>query len=135
MRKCILMCFTILLSPFSFAGDWYLVGSEKPEAEIDTAALEVKLWEFLNAKTKEEFKPQESYKFQYKQINKHEIYINALCVSSKAGIDDIGRLPDFTLDQLTNDFITIYDGGSCFFGVKFNIKRNKFSELRVNGRA
>lgn len=135
MRRYISMCCVVLFSPFCFAGDWYVVGSGKAESEIDTAALEVKLWKFLAAKPSYNFKPQESYKFQYKLFNKNEIYINALCISSKKGIDDIGRLPDFTPDQLTKDFITVYDGGSCFFGVKFNIKRNTFSELRVNGNA
>ena len=134
MRKYIFVCCLVLFSPLCFSGEWYIVGSGKSEAKIDTAMLEVKLWKFLDAESKATFMPKEIYKFQYKFVDKNEIYINALCVS-RAAVDDIGALPDFTSEQLTKDFIDVFDGGSCFFGVKFNIKRNKFSELRINGHA
>ena len=135
MKKYIIASFIVYFSSFCSAGEWFIVGSGKAEAEVNTEIVEAKLWEFLAAKSKEQFRPKESYRFQYKFVSKNEIYINALCGSASKGTNDVGVMPDFTSEQLTKDFINVFDGGSCYFGVKFNTEKHTFSKLLVNGRA
>ena len=135
MKKYIVASLILCLPHLCLAGDWYFVGSGKDKSEVNTEILEVKLWAFLAADFKRQFRPKENYKFQYKFVNRNEIYINALCSSKSERADDFRLSPEFTLEQLRSNFITISDGGSCYFSVKFNPEKGTFSDLWVNGDA
>ena len=68
------------------------------------------------------FEPKEKYTFQYKATSSEEIYINALCDT-------------FERKDLHKELVMVFDGGSCFFQINYNLKTGKFYELQVNGEA
>ena len=106
----------------SYAGKWVQVEGWAVKLIINPNSLEDKLWSHLNINSDTNFKDRESYWYQYKTINDSEIYINALCKVSKP-------------ELLEEDFIVVFDGGSCFFQITYNFKTDKFYDLQVNSEA
>ena len=79
------------------------------------------------AKTqKSELQNWQTYTFQYQGIEergKKYIFINALC-------------KDFSKDRdLSKEIIYVFDGGSCYFSLKYDPKSNDFFDLIINGEA
>ena len=60
--------------------------------------------------------------YQYKTINKSELYINAFC--------EIGEDRD-----IEKNFVMVLDGGSCYFQATYDFNTNEFVKLEVNGEA
>lgn len=112
----------LLLSTSAYAGEWIRVKGGVSAVKIDCLAIEGKLWKYIKKASKIKFQPKENYLYQYKIINIDEIYINALCET-------------YSNKDLENDFIVVFDGGSCFFQITYNLKEDSFSKLFVNGDA
>jgi len=67
--------------------------------------------------------PWSSYSFQYQgqtEAGRKIVFINAFCRSE----------PD-----AQHHFVQVFDGGSCYFRVKYDPQRKKFFELVFNGVA
>jgi hypothetical protein len=47
--------------------------------------------------------------------------------------EDIGAFPDTSPENLTKEFISVMDGGECFFQINYNSKTLKFENFYVNG--
>ncbi len=108
---------------------WFQVrgGAWTPSPEVAAqiqAELKPAVAELAGDKFKR-FQPWQSYKFQFQgqQINSDRfVFISALCT-----IDDSR--------DLTDDFVVVLDGGSCFFEVKYDPKSQRFYDLNVHGDA
>ncbi len=133
MKKYIIASLVVLLSLKCHSAEWIAVG-EQPELS-DTGQLEIQLWKYLKGKSNAEFKPKETYRYQYKFISESLILINALCLQSPSGETDPGAYPSPTKEELKNELYQVHDGGSCFFNIKYNVKSSRFHSLYVNGRA
>jgi hypothetical protein len=73
-----------------------------------------------------ELKNWKDYKFQYQgqeEKGKKYIFINALCDQGIKKRD------------LSKEIIRVFDGGSCFFSLKYDPERNEFFDLFINGEA
>lgn len=72
-----------------------------------------------------EMRPWSTYTFQFQgQVDsgKKVVFINALCTK-----EDVA--------QLQTDIMFYFDGGSCFFHLRYDPNSRKFSNLIVNGNA
>ena len=72
-----------------------------------------------------ELKNWQDYTFQYQgqeEKGRKFIFINALCVQRDR-------------QRLDKEIIVIFDGGSCFFSVKYDPSRKIFFNLFINGEA
>lgn len=133
MKKYIITSIVFLLSMKCYSAEWIAIG-EQTELS-DTNRLEIKLWEYVEKKSKSKFKPRETYRFQYKFINDSLVLINALCLQPSESENDIGTFPGPTTEELKKELYQVHDGGSCFFNVKYNVKKSRFHSLYVNGNA
>jgi len=102
-------------------GDW------NPDPEV-TSRLQTEL-EPAVAKLAgdkfERFRPWHEYKFQFQGQRKDSeqfVYISALC-----SIDDSR--------DLTEHFVVVLDGGTCFFEVKYDPESQRFYDLGIHGEA
>jgi hypothetical protein len=71
------------------------------------------------------FSPWARYTFQYQGQGSEGapyVLVNAFC-SSHSGTD------------LTASFVEVFDGGACYFKVKYDPRTHKFFDLSVNGYA
>lgn len=121
MKK-LLSYLTILISSNVAAGEWIQVKDSSVTIEVDPIKMESKLWDYIALNSTQQFLPRNSYMYQYKTINDSELYINALC-------------DDYENDNLSERFIIVFDGGSCYFQAVYNFKNNEFIKLEVNGEA
>jgi hypothetical protein len=121
MKK-LLFFLLVFISPSVLGSQWVQVNHWAVPYKVNTNSLEVKLWEYINKTSKRSFQPKESYIYQYKTINDKELYINSLCSNI------------FKAD-LTQEFLVVYDGGSCYFQATYNLKTNTFVKLEVNGES
>lgn len=121
MKK-LLSYLTILISSNVAAGEWIQVIDRPVDVEIDPIKMETELWDYIALNSTQQFLPRSSYIYQYKTINDSELYINALC-------------DDYDNDDLSERFIIVFDGGSCYFQAIYNFKSNEFIKLDVNGEA
>ncbi len=112
----------ILISPASFSGDWVKVKNWATPLEVNPVAIEKMLWDYITKNSTQTFQPRDSYTYQYKTVSDHELYINAMC-------DTHDRA------DLTQEFVMVFDGGSCYFQATYNFKTNAFVKLEVNGEA
>ena len=112
----------IFLSFHSYSQNWVQVEGWVVPLKVNTLAIEEKLWKYIKAKSDKSFHPKESYIYQYKTINKSELYINAFC--------EIGEDRD-----IEKNFVMVLDGGSCYFQATYDFKTNEFVRLEVNGEA
>ncbi len=133
MKKYIIASFLTFFANMCHSNEWIPVG-EQPKIK-ETNALEVKLWSFLNSKSKFKFETKESYRFQYKYISKSTFLINAICLGSPELNPDLGAFPGPTTEELKKRIYQVRDGGSCFFNVKYNSESGVFTSLYVNGEA
>lgn len=65
-----------------------------------------------------------SYTFQYQGRSdggQKVVFINAFCISP----------PEYTQQQ----FVLVFDGGTCFFEVKYDPNKKSFIQLTFNGEA
>lgn len=72
-----------------------------------------------------ELKKWQDYIFQYQsqeQKGRRFIFINALCIHR-------GR------QRLDKEMVIIFDGGSCYFNVKYDPSQKGFFDLFINGEA
>ena len=66
----------------------------------------------------------DTYRFQYQGQEKNGrrfVYINALCNSD--------------INNLSNAFVFVFDGGSCYFQVKYDPMANVYFDTYINGEA
>ncbi|WGO96675.1 hypothetical protein QFX18_05255 [Saccharophagus degradans] len=133
MKKYIIASIITLLSLNCHAGEWVAVG-DQPEL-LDVDQIEKQLWEYLKAKSKVEFKKRDAYRYQYKYIDEASILINALCLQAPEGGNDPGTYPGPTTEELKIQLYQVYDGGSCFFNIEYDLKNGYFNSLYINGRA
>jgi hypothetical protein len=133
MKKYVFAGVILLLSLKCYSGEWIAVG-EQPDLS-NTDQLESQLWKYLEGSSSAEFKPKETYRFQYKFINQSVILINALCLPSPGGEADLGAYPGPTNKDLKDGIYQVHDGGSCFFSIKFDVERARFHSLHINDRA
>jgi len=73
----------------------------------------------------ERFRPWHEYKFQFQGRRKDSqqyVFISALCNA-------------YEMRDLTEKFVVVFDGGSCFYEVKYDPKSQRFYDLLVHGEA
>jgi hypothetical protein len=133
MKKTICIILTLGLSMHCHSNEWIAIGNQ-PKI-TNTKKLESDLWTYLDSKKQFKFEPKETYRFQYIYINKSTILINALCIPEPQNDSDPGTFPGPTTEELAKELYEVYDGGSCFFNIKYNIKKSRFNNLSVNGSA
>ena len=114
--------------------EWIAVGTKSKEVAVDTNEIERELWLFLSSIDEIRFEPKEAYRFQYKMINEESIFINALCGPTEKS-QDVGAFPQPTAEELSREIYQVFDGGSCYFQLNYNVKNKVFSGLSINGRA
>ena len=117
-----LLTIAILFSPIAFAGNWVQVNDWATPLKVNVVSLEKNLWVYVFENSNQKYKAKDLYTFQYKTINKSELFINALCDT-------------FDVVGLDENFIEVDDGGTCYFQVVYNFKKNTFTKLEVNGEA
>lgn len=103
---------------------WIEIKSGAEHEKIDTANLEIELWNYLSKNTTYTFQSKKQYKYQYKVLNDGNIFINAFC--SHMGVD---------YEWLSSNIYIAKDGGSCFFQIYKNIRTQKFHSLNINGES
>lgn len=120
----------MLLSLKCYSAEWIAVG-QQPELP-NIGQLEIQLWKYLEKKNNAEFKSKDVYRF----IDESLILINALCLQSSEGeaVSSLGAYPIPTTEELKRQLYQVYDGGGCFFNIKYNIKNARFHSLYVSGR-
>lgn len=129
MKKYAIATIIILLSQQCYSNEWIAFG-EQPKL-LDTEQLEISLWSYLEKESKVKFEPKETYRFQYKYINKSSIYINALCLPARKN----KLQPWFegpTSEELRVHFFQVKHGGDCFFNVVYDVSNAKFHSLSVS---
>jgi hypothetical protein len=81
--------------------------------------------ERLAGKRVGDFQPWPEYRFQFQgqeRGSEHFIFVSALC-----SVDDAW--------DLTERFIVVFDGGACYFQVKYDPNTHQFYDLVINGVA
>jgi|GEM_PF-3263529 len=129
MKKYAIASVIILLSQQCYSNEWIPFG-EQPKL-LEAEQLEINLWKYLEKESKAKFEPKETYRFQYKYINKSSIYINALCRPVRKNKSQ----PWFdgpTSEELRENFFHVKHGGSCFFNVVYDVRKAKFNSLYVS---
>ena len=103
-------------------GKWIKISNENSDYHINETLVEEKMWRFVKTQYSDNFEDRKLYSYQYKLISENIIHINALCwfVSNS---------------DPTKIFITINDGGTCFFNLKYNFEKDIFFDLYVNGES
>jgi len=128
----IVICLILFLAlfPRAEAGDtWVKVsgGSWGPSPTMLTD-LKAQIESYVKGQAKtqgRELKRWQDYTFQYQgreEKGRKFIFINALCIQSDR-------------QRLDKEMIIIFDGGSCFFNLRFDPDRNEFFDLFINGEA
>ncbi|WP_020407859.1 hypothetical protein [Hahella ganghwensis] len=120
--KILFTCIAILFSQAVLAGNWVEVKGGAAPVEVEPSVLEAALWEYIATHSDQEFQHKDSYTYQYQAVNDHGIRINAMCGSS-------GHW------DLSEGFVGVMDGGTCFFRATYDFKLNAVVWFRVNGVA
>jgi hypothetical protein len=113
------------------SNEWIPVGEQPPLDNLN--ALESRLWKFLHSNSTLKFEEKDSYRFQYKYIDKSTVLINALCLATSDSVGAPGSYPGPTSEALKKAMYEVLDGGSCFFKVKYSTESESFGALQVNG--
>ena len=108
---------------------WFKVrgGAWDPDPEVISrlqAELEPAISKLAGDKFKR-FRPWHEYKFQFqgqRNDSGQYILIGALCSAMDSR-------------DLTEGFVVVLDGGTCFFEVKYDPKSQRFYDLTVHGEA
>jgi uridine kinase len=123
MKKLLAALIFSIITQQAFAGKWVQVKDWAVPLKVNTVAIENLLWDYIKGNSKQSFEPRDSYTYQYKTINSHELFINALCDTEYGKAD------------LTHEFVVVFDGGACYFQAIYNFKTKTFLKLVVNGEA
>ena len=121
-----------LFSALSHSGEWYEISGEVGP-KIDSTVVEKDLWIYLKGKAKHEFKPKNTYRFQYKHLSKSKIFINAFCSHESENGSKMGAFPQPDPNTLREEIYEVFDGGACYFSLQYDTKTGSFSKLSVNG--
>ena len=97
---------------------WYQVGSNP--LDISTKVLEEKLSYFLEKKSQHTLYQSNQYIYQYHVSSGNLVKIQAIC----------SNIPK--RHRLSEKFLRVFEGGSCFFGVFYNTESEEFYNFRVN---
>lgn len=65
------------------------------------------------------------YTFQYQgqeQRGRKFVFVNAFCAGDEG-------------QQLDKQMVWVFDGGTCFFNLKYDAEENKFFDILINGDA
>ncbi len=125
------LCLAFCLSSSVLANSWIEVkgGAWSPSPEILTDVqknLERYVRENANYHNRGPLKRWDSYVFQFqgqRTLSKRNfIFINAMC-DTDPGSD------------LSVRFIEVYDGGTCYFNLKYDPEKKEFYDLIINGVA
>ena len=114
----------------AFAADnrWVGVKGDWEPAPTVLAELKARLEPFAKKAAQEQgrkLRNWEEYVFQYqgqKTAGRRYILVNGLCHV-------------FPKTDLTNEIVLVFDGGSCYFNVKYDPEQHKYYELLINGDA
>lgn len=124
----------IKLKPYDFNGYW-------TPSEIDYRRIESILEQAIKTDKQdyiERLTPENSklyyrqYLFYLNKDNDSIAYINALCGLLKAPYDSSGVIVNKTMDW-KNKFITVNDGGDCYWSIRINMSKDNYSNFLVNG--
>ncbi|SRR5258706_8034875 len=102
-------------------------GSWVPNTEV-ISRLKEHIEPFVSNKAKTEgrkLREWKTYNFQYQgreENGKKFVYVNAFCINDKRW-------------QLKKQVVFVFDGGTCFFNLKYDPKTNQFFSLQINGEA
>ena len=134
MKKHILIYILAVIPLQCVCAEWIAIGTKSKGVVVNTIEIEKALWLFLASIDDIKFEPKETYRFQYKMINEESIFINALCGPVERS-QDVGAFPQPTAEELSQAIYQVFDGGSCYFQLHYNVKNKAFSGLSINGRA
>lgn len=102
-------------------------GSWVPSAEM-VARIKKQIESFVSTQAKiegRELQEWTSYTFQYQGQETHAekyVFVNAFCVNDSA-------------QHVNKEMVVAFDGGTCFFSLKYDPKENRFFDLLINGEA
>lgn len=122
IMKKLLTFIVLFLSQMALAGEWIEVEGSKVEVDLQQVEVEENLWQFLAKQKQYQFEERSKYIYQFQAVSSEIVQINALCHV-------------YERSKLSSEFFHIFDGGSCFFQVQYNLKTGKFKNLNVNGLA
>ena len=115
-----------MLSTSSYCGEWFPFSTDyKPllnSEHFNKLVVENLLWMHVAENSDREFKPRESYNYQYQVLGNNLYKINALCNTPRT-------------NDLSKNYLLVDDGGSCYFELEYNSLTKTFSKLYVNGEA
>jgi hypothetical protein len=115
-------------SQVTYSDEWYLIDSDKLNGVFDVQKIETDLWVFLGENKSHKFQEQSSYKYQYRFETPEIVNINAFC--------HVFTHPEIKVTvDFHKDFYQVFDGGSCYFQLNYNLKFQKFEGLYVNGES
>jgi hypothetical protein len=120
------------LSPIAIAepgNSWIQVegGSWVPDTQT-ISTMKEKIEPFVRAQTKtagRQLRAWNTYTFQYQgqeDRGKRLVFVNAFCINDSQW-------------QLKKRMLTVSDGGTCFFNLKYDPENNIFFGLLINGEA
>jgi len=124
----LVLCFAVVTS-VNAAECWIKVAGGKwdPSPKM-LADLKAQIESYVRSQARaqgRELKNWQDYTFQYQgqeEKGRKFIFINALCDRSDR-------------ERLDKEIIVIFDGGSCFFNLKYDPLRKGFFDLFINGEA
>jgi len=121
-----ILLFTILIafSASSYSGEWFPFSKNyKPllnSNHFNELLVENLLWVHITGISDRKFETRESYNYQYQVLGDNIYKINAFC-------NALGT------ESISENYIIVDDGGSCYFEIEYNSSTNTFSKLFVNG--
>jgi len=110
----------LLFSSASFSNEWVYIGADI-EGKTSIVPANDKLWEYVIDSSEQDFLDKSAYTFQFRDMDE-EILINAFCDAQKRS-------------KYRSSWVRVYDGGNCYFQLKYDPKKKIFSELWVNGES
>jgi hypothetical protein len=126
------LCLILFLALFSYAeaaDRWVKVrGASWDPSPAMLADLKAQIEHYVRSQAKaqgRELKNWQDYTFQYQgqeETGRKFIFINALCAQRD-------------WQRLDKEIIIVFDGGSCFFNVKYDPLKKAFFDLIINGEA
>jgi len=120
--------FTILflLSTSSYCGEWFPFSKDyKPlinSSHFNNVNIEDLLWAYITKNSDRVFEPRKSYNYQYQVLGNNIYKVNAFC-------NALGTT------NISENYILVDDGGSCYFEIEYNSSTKTFGKLCVNGEA
>jgi len=122
------LIFTILfvLPTSCYCGEWFPFSKDyKPllnSNHFNESAVENLLWTHITKNSDRDFEPKKFYNYQYQVLGNNIYKVNAFCNALGAA-------------NISENYIVVDDGGSCYFEIEYNSSTKIFSKLYVNGEA